>query len=356
MSLYHAIFEYDAEHILYETGLLLKAGGTDELENTWIDILCKIAEHVASMEATLFLEVLILLDSVLLQPQIVVRDAFILSVKLSYLLKRVSCHARDKSSIHKLRDKIKTLFPETAALSQEGVATFSKILPPVDKVDEYQFAHRIIAGLSKIWTECRYEDARNCMEYLSRRRIEIADEMDMTTFLWGVIHIFFKNEENVATTYRVFSWNETKKTRKERIGLLWSLFYWVRPPKANIANTLVWRDDEVRVFQRIHEKHKDLWQQIMEEDAQEVSEKEVTGVDMMLSFEPRGESYDTACHIEPYEDKRKNIELKKSKTEHLASKGIKEKSSEVSKSHRHETYHLDPRHWRVYTCKEGAGT
>lgn len=348
MSLYHALFEYDVEHILYETGVLLKKGETDELENAWITVVCKIAEHVMGMEGQLFLDVLKSLAKVLQQPQLMIRDAFLLSVKVSFLLRRVSCHARDKLSVHKLRDKVKTLFPEKAALSSDGLKTFAAVLPPPDKVEEYQFAQRIIAGLSKLWTEGKYEESRNCMEYLSRKKIEVdvQDHGDMASFLWGVVHAFFKGDENVATTYKVFCWNQTQKHRKERMGLLWGFFYWVQVPLENVA-TLSWRDDEERVLDKIGEKYKELWSQLQEE---EEPPKETSKIDVLYAFEPRGTVQEV--YHEPYQDQRKNIELKKSKMDAMGmgtSKQVKEKSAHISKSHRNETHHLDPRYWRIGT-------
>lgn len=350
MSLYHAIFEYDVEHILYETGVLLKAGATDDLENIWIDVLCKVAEHINAMEGAMFLEVMQELHAVLHQPQVIIKDAFVLSVKLSYLLKRVACHAKDRPSFQKLREKIKPLFPEKAALSKDGVATFSKILPSSDNVEEYQFAQRIIAGLSKIWTEGKYEDSRNCLEYLSRKKVEVGEDMDIVTFLWGVVHAYFK-DKIVATTYSVYTWHETKKTRKDRVPLLWSIFYWVQVPVKNVA-TISWRDDELRVFDKIVEKHKDLWQQLQQDDDETETRGPMSGdaMDVIFTFEPRGVPQEVVH--EPYQDQRKNIDLKKSKSDQLASKHVKEKSGMISKAN--ETNYLDPRYWRVHTRKEGA--
>lgn len=282
------------------------------------------------------------MSGVMKQPHIVVKDAFLLSVKLSFLLKRITCHVKPKQSIHKLRDKIKTCFPEKAALSKDGVATFSQVLPAQENTEEYQFAQRIIAGLSKIWTEGRFEDSRNCLEYLSRRKLDLSQ--NITDLLWGVIHAYFQNDAIVHATYEIYTWNETKKSQKDRIGLLWSIFYWVQIPKGNVA-TLTWRDEEQRVLKTISEKHKDLWQQLHEEEETE----DMKGIDLITSFEPR-EVVATQMSVEPYCDERKQIDLRKPK----ASKHVKEKNSQVNKSNRHETNHLDPRYWRVYTSKEGA--
>lgn len=351
MSLYQAIFEHDVEHILYETGVLLKRGDTDVVEDTWIRVLCSIAEHIVVTEAKLLLELLQSLDALLMQNQMMIRDSFLMSVKLSYLLKRVKRHARAKPSIQKLRDKIKLLFPEKAALSPDGLVTFASVLPPSEKEEEYQFAQRIIAGLSKLWTEGKQEDSRNCLEYLSRKKLSVLDETDMIDFLWGVIAIFFKGEQNVATTFRIYNWNETKKTRKERLGLLWGIFYWVQSCRENVA-TAWWMDEELQILQKIADKHKDLWDQLQEEETPQKN-KDIKGVDVMQNFEPRGTTEE--AYFEPYEDQRKNIDLTKTKISGMAQKHVKEKSSTDSKSRHNEAYHLDPRYWRIHSGKKGSG-
>ncbi len=345
-ALYDAMMQYDAEHILYETGVLLKQGATDELECLWIQVTCKIAEQVMGMEAKLFLETIGLLDEVLKEKQIRICDAFLLSVQLSYLLRRVSSHVKDKPTIQKLREKVKSLFPEKAALSKDGVETFRNVLPRDTESAEFAFAQRIIAGLSKIWTEGNHVDSRNCLEYLTRRKFELGEDMDMTTFLWGVVHVFFKDETIVQKVYKVFGWNETRKSRKERIGLLWSILYLVRAPAIGCS----WRDDETRVLNRIAKKHKDLWKQLQEEANEKGTTEKLRGVDVMGAYEPRGTA-EEVYEYEPYQDQRKAIDLS-SKT---ASKKPKEKDSNISKSHWHEAYTTDPRHWRVHPSKERTG-
>lgn len=353
MALYDAMMQYDAEHILYETGMLLKEGATDELENLWIQVACKIAEQVMGMEAKLFVETLALLDEVLKEKQIRICDAFLLSVQLSYLLRRVSSHAKDKPSIQKLREKVKTLFPEKAALSKDGLETFRSVLPRNVDGPEHAFAQRIIAGLSKIWTEGNHVDSRNCLEYLTRRKFDIGDEMEMTTFLWGVIHTYFKDEPAVGKVYRIFLWNETRKSRKERVGLLWSILYIVRAPAIGCS----WRDDEQRVLNRIIEKHKDLWKQLQatESNGEPETTDGLRGVDVMGVYEPRGTAQEVYDY-EPYQDQRKAIALSsKTSAGAGASKKPKEKDSHISKSHWHEAYTTDPRHWRVHPSKERTG-
>lgn len=351
MSLYHAIFEHDVEHILYETGILLKKGETDAIEDAWIQTLGNIAEHLISCEGKVFTDVLKPLSRLLEQEQLVIRDAFVMSVKLSFLLKRIKKHARGRPSIQKLRDKVKGLFPEKAALSAEGLKTFAKVLPSSSKSEEYAFAQRIIAGLSKIWTEGKHDDSRNCLEYLSRRQLSVNDDSDMVDFLWGVAAVYFKGDENVATTYNIFSWNETKKTRKQRLGLLWGLLYWVQAHSENVA-TVWWTDEELQILGKITEKYKDLWDQLREDEKDKEISKDLTGIDLIHAFEPRGIQEDS--YHEPYQDQRKNIDLTKTKINGFEQKAVKEKSTSDSKSRKNEAYHLDPRYWRVHTSKKGA--
>lgn len=357
VGLYEAMMQYDAEHILYETGMLLKEGATDALESLWIQVSCTIAEHLMGMEAKLFVETLGLLDQVLRDKQIRICDAFLLSVQLSYLMRRVSSHAKDRPSIQRLREKVKGLFPEKAALSKDGLEAFANVLPSESQNEEFAFAQRIIAGLSKVWTEGNHVDSRNCMEYLTRRRLEIGEEGDMITFLWGVVHAFFKGEAAVSVAYRIFTWEETKKTRKERVGLLWSILYLVRSPSIGCT----WRDDEERVLRRIAEKYKDLWKQLNERAAAADTNAAgvgTEGLDVLTAFEPRGTA-DMELYYEPYQDQRKNIDLKKVKGSGGGSTGVskrsKEKDSDVSKIHWHAAYSLDTRNWGVHSSKERTG-
>lgn len=356
-GLYEAMLQYDAEHILYETGMLLKEGATDALEGLWIQVTCTIAEHLMGMEAKLFVETLGLLDQVLRDKQIRICDAFLLSVQLSYLMRRVSSHAKDRPSIQRLREKVKGLFPEKAALSKDGLEAFANVLPMESQSEEFAFAQRIIAGLSKVWTEGNHVDSRNCMEYLTRRRLEIGEEGDMITFLWGVVHAFFKGEAAVAVAYRIFTWEETKKSRKERVGLLWSVLYLVRSPGIGCT----WRDDEERVLRRIAERYKDLWKQLKEFNDPDTDEGGVgagsgvtEGLDVLSAFEPRGTA-NMELYYEPYQDQRKNIDLKKIKGGSGVSKPSKEKDSDLSKIHWHAAYSLDTRNWGVHSSKERTG-
>jgi len=192
-------------------------------------------------------------------------------------------------------------FPEDASLSSAGAARYDRILPvnsgtslsklalvhnDDDSISHFQlddFCRRILAGLSKLMIENRYDDIRNSLEYISKKKYQVpmlntwpslfpneeeGSRGDLCWFLWGALSCFY-GEDNVATNLKLFSWNWRKSVKNDRIGLLFGFPY---TTNTNVLSE--WSYNENLIIEKIEQSANDLWKQYRNMAAGKESEDE----------------------------------------------------------------------------------
>lgn len=199
-----------------------------------------------------------------------------------------------------LRSKVIKFFPENAGLSSAGIKRYARILPyheassnrlqygngnvnsnstihdddPDSTLYLDMFCKRILAGISKLMIEKKYDDIRNSIEYIAKKKVRIqlldkwpaptiddAEKGDTCWFLWGAMFCFYGEE--TATNYKLFTWNWRKSSRNERLGLLLGLPYII---DTNVS--VEWTYNEISIMERVENSAKELWAEYRETHSQ----------------------------------------------------------------------------------------
>jgi len=314
MSLLQKCIEQDSTSCLYITCEYLLNGNISSLEDEWINISSQIGFNKKLVFGKLWCEVNEELVSLLKKENLNVKDALIMTSKLYILNSRLSdSFVATNENIKKIRNEIIEFFPESAALSYEGIKMYRRLLPS-QTADNYIFYSRILASFSKLFEsyidkgeESKQDDIRNALEYISRKRNEMnlpsqwplpsmQKNMgfgDPVWFLWGMMLCYF-SDKKVATNFELFSWNYKKSLKLNRIGLLWGLAYCF---KNNLAYS--WTSEETKVLQKVDEIAADLWKDVREKhkeaaDAAEAADEESESDDFhfnLHSYIPRSYNF-----------------------------------------------------------------
>lgn len=294
-----AIIQNDIETALYETGDLLKTGGIEQLESTWIRILgvlgeCVRLHHVAEFQACIMKVEEVINNST---DDIDVSDSFLLTTRLAIFASKFdNLYARP--NLAKMKDRIKEMFPDTGSLNEAGMSTYRRILPPQDS-EERVFIIRILAGLAKLWSEEDYDASRLAFEYLSRKKFpvpkpkwimtQLLDDNDIIWILWGAILLYKPDNLLVATSFKLFCTHFKKQAKGERIGLLWASFY--HTSCSYKAGDTFWTKEDKHIYNHVSSKVRDLWGQM--NPTPPPAEKKVGCVEDWINYFPRG----SVCQI-----------------------------------------------------------
>lgn len=279
MALLQKCLEQDSSACLYITCDYLLNRNISQLEDEWINISSHIGISKKLIFGKLWCEVNEELLTLLTIENLNVQDALLMTSKLYLLNSRLSeANVATNGNIKKIRNKIIEYFPETAALSYEGIKMYRRLLPSQTS-ESYIFYSRILASFSRLFEgyidngeDYKQDDIRNALEYITRKR----NEMNLPTawpleslqkhmglgdpiwFLWGMLMCYF-SDKKVATNFKIFCSNYKKSLKLNRIGLLWGLSYCF---KNNLAYT--WTSEETRVLHKVNEMAADLWKEVRE--------------------------------------------------------------------------------------------
>jgi hypothetical protein len=310
MSLLQKCIDQDSSACLYITCNYLLNGNINILEDEWINISSLIGMNKKLIFGKLWCEVNEELLTLLQCDNLNVQDALLMTSKLYILNSRLFENINNKNvatNIRKIRSEIIDYFPETAALSYEGIKMYRQILPSQTS-DNYMFFSRILASFSRLFEsyiengeESKQDDIRNAMEYISRKKNEmiLPSDWPLNTliqsvshkqlgiadpiwFLWGMLLSYF-SDKKVATNFQIFSWNYKKSIKNNRIGLLWGLSYCL---KNNL--TYSWTPDEIKILQKVIDMAPELWKDVREkhklEEQEELLEEEESNNSTIFNF------------------------------------------------------------------------
>lgn len=267
-----SILNHDIEAALYETGHLLHSGDTVRLECSWIHVLSIAGEAVQVKDVPEYQRAIMHIHGIVSGEEIMVKDAFLATTRLLILCKKYTT-LYAKPALAKIREKVLDMFPEGAMLNESGMETFKKVMPP-DNVPEYAFIHRVLAGLTKLWGEKKYEESRISLEYLARKRFlsipkptwiapHVRDDLDLIWVLWGAALLYF-NSDIVSACYNLFVFQCKKQTKVERQGLLWSISYHAI---CSYKEDDEWNKEETKLYRQVESKTESLWEQVVGEQS-----------------------------------------------------------------------------------------
>ena len=260
-----AIIDNDSTQALYITCLYVIKTQFTYLEDEWIAM----SSHIGKKEGMSFgktwanvnTDIVSIIDS----DEFHIKNALLCTTKLMLLNQR-DIDIKKSQHVQQLRKVVIDCFPNQAMLSSPGKELFHRILPP-ENHELYGFYNRILAGFSKIIVENKYDDIRNGLEYVSRKKLSLplegiwpaptesdAFSGDPCWFLWGMILSIYSKNENVATNFKLFLLNWRKSVRNDRIGLLWGISYII-----DDSCELLWTEYELCVFEKIKTVSSELW-------------------------------------------------------------------------------------------------
>jgi hypothetical protein len=275
-----AIEDNDSTQALYLTCLYVIRNQINYLEDEWISM----ASHVGKKEDMPFAktwgEVNTDIFRLIEKEEFHIQEALLCTTKLMLINQR-DATPHIKSHVQHLRNAVIGCFPDKAMLSPAGKDRFGRILPAEDN-ELYAFYNRILAGFSKIIGEGRYNDMRDGLEFISRKRLALplsnawpainqteADAGDPCWFLWGMILLVYSDNKNVATNFKLFCSNWRKNVRNERIGLLWGIPYLI-----DDYSDLLWTPHELSIFEKVRGATTELWNFALNENKKEMAVEE----------------------------------------------------------------------------------
>lgn len=277
-DLYELIVTAKIEDALYLTGVMVMDEKISELENIWIRA-CSGNELKNELPSPWkWRDIMNDTYNITKSEAFNIADALLLTTKQCLFYKELlivnsggasSIGGGKKPMVHikHLRNVILEDFPDSAMLSDAGIKRYKRIIP-VD-TEEKLFAHRILSGLSRLWTEKQHDKSRDALEYLSRRRlsIQLPDRSwpapnpeasdNFIWFLWGAVLCYFQHADIVYKIFYLFNKEAKKNRRQQRFGLLWHIGYIV----GNVEG-LPWTIDENKWLTYIKENSADIWEQI----------------------------------------------------------------------------------------------
>ena len=280
-ELYAALVDGDLRGALGETVELLAGGEVVSLEDTWIAALSAIGERMPTGLWSVVAEELSGMLSCS-SDAISVKDAFRTSVSLALLFRRAAAagkRRRERVGIGELRERVAADFPEGAALSPAGARQFARLMEGMTET-ETAFAHRVLAGICRLWTERQRERARVALEYLTRRRMlalpvlsewavsrDEGDRGDIAWFLWGAVRVRFASRSELIALWELFKWNWRRGVKTDRIGLLWAAGeLGAKSAKAEggagDASEWAWNAQELETLKKAEDHSADIWKQL----------------------------------------------------------------------------------------------
>jgi hypothetical protein len=204
-----AILDNDSTQALYITCLYIIKNQFGYLEDEWISI----SSHIGKKEGMSFGKTWANINKEILSiinlDEFHIQNALLCTTKLMLLNQR-DIDTKKSQHVQQLRKIIINCFPNQAMLSSQGKDVFMNILPP-ENHELYGFYNRILAGFSKIILENKFDDIRNGLEYISRKKMSLpltniwpaptesdASSGDPCWLLWGMLLSIYSTNEDVS--------------------------------------------------------------------------------------------------------------------------------------------------------------
>ena len=347
------------EEALYYTCVYIHRREVEALENTWIELSAAIGERLEMPYYQTWTHVNQRLLHLIEDDCFHIRDALEMTSMLLLLYLRVKESSKIVATNVKLKKQILEQFPEGSVLSYRGQEVFRRILPAATS-DTHAFCHRVLAGLTRLMDAGEWRYVRDALEYIHKKKLAIPlphvwpcpDEKEAQKghpcwFLWGAL-LCAVSDPNVATNWKLYSWNWRPSYRKTRAGLLMGVVHLAS--KSNAVEP-IWTAKEGLVIDKVKQHAVELWAEVRQrEPPQDAaveascdSSDELTGIHQLAHIMPR-QSY--APRPQPSmhetEEKPRLIDVTH-RYKDSASKGVqKPKIKKVGDNH--EAGNTDSRH------------
>jgi len=323
-DLWNSIKLNQPQEALYRVGEHIKNETINILENTWFYAL---ANFGAFMHFNYYkwLDLCKEMITLLEKDEFHIADSLTITLKLCFLYKHANMYSiPPKLHIQVLRKKVLGFFSEDLKLSQKGLSKFQHFLPKDEQ--EREFCIKIISGLITLWNEKKFQEFRNCLEYIDRKKFEIelpsnihlkwgTQHYSMNIVLWECLSIL---EPSFEILKKLYMHHYTRKCHKISMAFLLATHSYLEtqvPDK--------WTDKELTIIQKAIEHSKDIFDQI-EEDTPNNTEKNINQSNentfIFENFYPTTSGMNDTSYIqyEPMEQKNKTIMIKhKSKNKHI---------------------------------------
>lgn len=275
-DLLNAMLDQDSSEALQLTCEHLICNSISVMEEDWIALTALIGKTSGMPFGDLWNTVNVELLRLVNADTLKVNEAIMCTTKLMLLYKRSSAlHPTKLMHMSALRSKVIDNFPEKGTLSTTGLVKYARILPSTEanpeSVDILVYCHRILAGFSKLFAEERFDDLKQSLEFISKKKATIPmnvvwpcpDEEealrgDICWFLWGMLVCYYGNDR-VSPYLELFSHNWRRAARNERIGLLYGFPYIL---DTNVTSD--WTYAEKTILEKVNDSIGDMWTQFTE--------------------------------------------------------------------------------------------
>jgi hypothetical protein len=281
-ELFDFITRGNIEKSLYTTSIfLIENSKIEVLEETLIYICSYIGTFINIKEVAKLNDIVLSTKYLIENDNLKIADYFIVITKMCILCNIYNSNPVSKTGvipIGKLREKIIDVFSEEFKLSSNGIMKFDMIIPPTDS-EAYILSIKIISSfirIIKILDNLSSENAnaielislklKNCFDYIIRKKYIIQtklnpSEHDPIYFLWGFIEILYSHEDFIHGYYWLFSNNYSKKTKKDKIGLIYGCCVAIIYSYKKFISTN-WNQNELNVINKTKEISNDLIKQV----------------------------------------------------------------------------------------------
>lgn len=298
-KLLHAIIHGHSHEAMFETCQYMRSQNLEEMEETWISAVAMIGKRKMFEHSKTWRVVQEQLWSLLRREEYHIREVLEMTAMLILLHKKLASYPEKVATMAMLRKSIVDHFPEGATLSYKGQEVFRRIIPQ-HASDVLAFAHRILAGFTKLIHEERWDDMYNALTYLSARNLSLplpgewpapnikeAQKGNPCWFLWGAMISAMPCYSDVERAWQIFCWQWKPSHRKARLGLLCGMVHFA---KQQVDDIPMWTKEDLMVLQKVREVSEQLWQEVnMQEprEPHEVSEPH-DEPDILVQYHPRG--------------------------------------------------------------------
>lgn len=265
-DLWNSIKMNHPQEALYRVGEHIKNETINILENTWFYAL---ANFGAFMHFNYYkwLDLCKEMYTVLETAEFLIADALSITLKLCFLYKHANMYSIPaKLHIQVLRKKVLGFFSEDLKLSQKGLSQFQHFLPKDEQ--EREFCIKIVSGLITLWNGKKFQEFRNCLEYIDRKKFEIelpsnvhlkwgSQHYSMNIVLWECLCIL---EPSFEILKKLYMHHYSRKCHKISMAFLLATHSYLEtqvPDK--------WTEKELMIIQKAIEHSKDIFQQIEED-------------------------------------------------------------------------------------------
>lgn len=262
----------------------------EQLQETFINVCSFIGTFISIKETCLWIDVLVDTYDFINDKDINIKKIYILITKLCIIcdLNLKNDYPKTKNIPFKtLRTKIIDIFENVEMkLTDVGIEKIRDILPSPDN-DYYSLSQQIILGylnytkniIEKMNTEhndiIKYVNKlRDSVDYITRKKITFEnkikpDDTDNIWFIWSIYLTLFDSSE-IQLLFSIFNFEYTKKTKNNRIGLLYGGFL-IIIYNMNKNLSRLWDTNEMIILKKIEDIGMELYIDIKNKKCNEYS-------------------------------------------------------------------------------------